>query len=317
MAILGQSGCGKTTLLRDIAGLEKPSSGSIVVRDQEVLRSGVSRVPAAKRGVGMVFQEFALFPNLTVSQNVAFGMSAHNKGRAESLLKLAGIDHLGARFPAELSGGQQQRVALVRSMAPNPRLLLLDEPFANVDAHLKQHLGQALREMLAQDGSSAVFITHDQNDALALSDCVAVMTQHDGGSKISQIGSPTDVYLKPDSIQVAELTGMVNLIQTTASKQSTTIGELRLDLYYDYQGQITLMIRPEQLHFTPDPNGSVTIEGCTFHGAYSLLNCSVGGHKLKVQHAHPLPLKTRGHLKSEQPLWFWKNGFERQPKLSQ
>ena len=194
VALLGESGCGKSTLLRCIAGLSEPSGGTISIGGQEVYSA--SQISPGKRALGFVFQDYALFPALTVEQNIAFGTSPDQHNRVQELMELVGVSQLKARFPQQLSGGQQQRVALARSLAPNPKLLLLDEPFSNVDAHRRFEIGEELREILQVHNTSAIFVTHDQTDALSLSDRVAVMTLSNGEGTIAQYDTP-ECLLKP------------------------------------------------------------------------------------------------------------------------
>ena len=191
VALLGESGSGKSTALRCIAGLEQPSNGQIFISGTKVYGSQVW-VPTERRGVGLVFQDYALFPSLTVAENIAFGLQVRDAQRVASLLKLTGLEDWKNQRPAQLSGGQQQRVALARALAPRPSLLLLDEPFANVDAHRRSQLGQALRRLLQAEGASALLVTHDQSSALVLCDRLAVLTPGDNGAILGQMDSPEE-----------------------------------------------------------------------------------------------------------------------------
>ena len=186
LALLGPSGCGKTTTLRLIAGLDRPDAGTIVLGGSEVQGPDVS-VPPERRRVGLVFQDYALFPHLDVRANVGFGLSRRNgrAARVAETLELVGLSALASRMPHELSGGQQQRVALARALAPNPRVVLLDEPFSNLDAALRNDLRNDVRRVLRESGTTAVFVTHDQEEALSLADQVAVMI--DG--RVLQVGA--------------------------------------------------------------------------------------------------------------------------------
>lgn len=206
--LLGPSGCGKTTLLRAIAGLERPNAGRILVGDDEVFHGERSwSMPPEDRRIGMVFQDFALFPHLTVMQNVGFGLPRLSRderdARVMSLLALVGLSDLAKRWPHQLSGGQQQRVALARALAPNPRLLLLDEPFSSLDIDLREHLAFEVRAILKQAGTTALFVTHDQLEAFALGDKVGVM--HDG--QLAQWAAPYTLYHEPATRFVAEFVG--------------------------------------------------------------------------------------------------------------
>ncbi|MEZ5341122.1 MAG: ABC transporter ATP-binding protein [Acidimicrobiales bacterium] len=200
LVLLGPSGCGKTTLLRLIAGLDRPDGGRIAIGGSTVAGDG-AWVPPEKRQVGMVFQDWALFPHLTVGQNVAFGLKgqADSNDRVAEMLGLVGLAPLADRLPSTLSGGQQQRVALARSLAPSPRVLLLDEPFSNLDAGLRTQLRGELRSLLRSLGITAVFVTHDREEALELGDRPAVF--RDGA--IAQVGDPVTVYAAPVSPWVA------------------------------------------------------------------------------------------------------------------
>jgi sulfate/thiosulfate transport system ATP-binding protein len=211
IALLGPSGSGKTTLLRIIAGLEFQDSGQVLINDEDV-----SDQPVAERGVGFVFQHYALFRHMTVADNVAFGLTVRKrrdrpakaviKARAEELLRLVQLEGLGNRLPAQLSGGQRQRVALARGLAIEPKLLLLDEPFGALDAKVRKDLRRWLRDLHKQMGLTSIFVTHDQEEALELADRVVVM-DHGG---IEQVGTPEDVYMKPATPFVANFVGENN-----------------------------------------------------------------------------------------------------------
>ena len=209
LALLGPSGCGKTTTLRLIAGFENPDSGTVEIAGRTVAGPGVNIAPE-KRRVGMVFQDYALFPHLTVAKNVAYGLSRkeNRAGVVESVLELTHLKGLGDRMPHELSGGQQQRVALARALAPEPAIVLLDEPFSNLDATLRARVRTEMREILTDAGATAIFVTHDQEEALSLADEVAVML--DG--VISQKAPPEELYNRPASRAVAEFVGDANFL---------------------------------------------------------------------------------------------------------
>ena len=200
-ALLGPSGSGKTTILRMIAGLDRPDSGDIFIDGARV-----NDIPGSKRGIGFVFQNYALFRYMTVADNIAFGLEVQKKSKAqikdrvEELLELISMKDLGKRYPHQLSGGQRQRVAFARALAPNPHLLLLDEPFAAIDAKVRRELRTWLREMIAQVGVTSIFVTHDQEEAMEVADTVIVTNQ----GQIEQIGTPEDICLHPASDFVNE-----------------------------------------------------------------------------------------------------------------
>ena len=219
LTILGESGCGKTTLLRDIAGLQTPTTGEIQIHNKCVFSDTKSiDISPAKRGVGLVFQEYALFPALTVSQNIVFGLhnvdNSEKKKRLEELLEGMGIVDIRHRFPHEISGGQQQRVALARSMAPRPKLILLDEPFANLDQPRTQQLFLDIKNMLQEINAAAILITHDHQDALTFSDKIAVFEKKPKGpAYFAQIDSPPNIYHQPLTENIAKMFGPCNLLE--------------------------------------------------------------------------------------------------------
>ncbi|MCX8087459.1 MAG: ABC transporter ATP-binding protein [Rhodocyclaceae bacterium] len=203
--LLGASGCGKTTVLRLIAGFERPTAGRILLRGT-VVADPAGNVPPEKRRIGMVFQDYALFPHLTVAGNVAFGLrekSALARRQVDELLELVGLSGLGGKYPHELSGGQQQRVALARALAPRPHLLLLDEPFSNLDVELRERLSLEVRAILKETGTAAILVTHDQHEAFAVADQVGVM--HEG--RIEQWDTPWNLYHRPATRHVADFVG--------------------------------------------------------------------------------------------------------------
>lgn len=201
--LLGASGCGKTSVLRCVLGLSTPQKGAIAL-DGVVLFDGTTNAPAHKRGIGMVFQDYALFPHLTVAQNIAFGLpKAQADLRVKQLLAMMDLQSLAKRYPHELSGGQQQRVALARSLAPKPKFVLLDEPFSNLDSGLRQSLSLQIKDLLKTQGVGAILVTHDQNEAFAMADVVGVMA--DG--RLCQWGSPYELYHNPKNRAVAGLIG--------------------------------------------------------------------------------------------------------------
>lgn len=261
-AVLGPSGCGKTTTLRCIAGFERVTKGTIRMRDR-VLETPTDRVPPEKRGIGLVFQDYALFPHLTVLENVMFGLRDAPRGEKESMareaLRMVGLNGFESRSPHHLSGGQQQRVALARTLAPCPELILLDEPFSNLDALLREGTRQEVRALLKKRGMSAVLVTHDQEEALSFADRVAVMRS----GQIEQVGTPEEVYYQPRTLFVAQFLGRTNLLLSQASgrKAETAIGPI--DLNRDAEGTVLVSLRPEHLTLEPcdsdlGPMGTIT-----------------------------------------------------------
>ena len=250
LALLGPSGCGKTTTLRLIAGFEHPDSGIVEIAGRTVAGPGVNVAPE-KRRVGMVFQDYALFPHLTVAKNVAYGLSRgkSRRGVVEDVLELTHLKGLGDRMPHELSGGQQQRVALARALAPEPAIVLLDEPFSNLDAALRARVRAEMREILTDAGATAIFVTHDQEEALSLADEVAVML--DGA--ISQKAPPEKLYNRPASRAVAGFVGEANFLpgRMSGGRFVSDLGEIPAAGEVDDGGEGDVMLRPEALLLLP------------------------------------------------------------------
>lgn len=245
-SILGPSGCGKTTTLRLIAGLERPDAGAIWIDGLRVCGSGTWVAPE-QRNVGMVFQDYALFPHLTVGANIAFGLAGWQapvrRQRVRKMLEIAGLAEKEHRFPHELSGGQQQRVALARALAPQPALVLLDEPFSNLDANLRSEMRREVEDLLRRVASTAIFVTHDQQEALALSDWVIVM--RDG--RIEQADRPRHVFRHPASRFVADFLGRANLLPASLGPRPGTL-ETALGLLSVSQQEMAHAIPPGAPH---------------------------------------------------------------------
>ena len=245
-ALLGPSGCGKTTTLRILAGFEQQDGGCVRYGDRVLCGNG-SHVAAEKRGIGLVFQDYALFPHLSVLENVKFGIrhwpKAKRLTRAEEVIRLVGLSGYEQRHPRQLSGGQQQRVAIARTLAPQPRLILLDEPFSNLDALLRQSTRREIRNVLKETGMTALLVTHDQEEALSFADRVAVMR----GGRIEQVGTPEEVYYRPRTLFVAQFLGRTNLLLSNAEGEtaSTPLGRLPIDR--EAEGSVLLSLRPEHL----------------------------------------------------------------------
>jgi iron(III) transport system ATP-binding protein len=242
-ALLGPSGCGKTTTLRLIAGLERPDDGEVLVAGR-TLASPTEFVAPDKRRIGMVFQDYALFPHMDVAANVAYGLGRRpDSGRVRRALELVGLGDAAARSVHQLSGGQQQRVALARALAPTPDLVLLDEPFSNLDAGLRDRLRQEVREILLEAGVTALFVTHDQEEALSLADTVAVM--RDG--RIEQAGSPEEIYSRPATRWMAEFIGEIEALPGEArdGRAACELGSFPVD--EGITGPVDVLVRPESL----------------------------------------------------------------------
>ncbi|MEU8515664.1 ABC transporter ATP-binding protein [Kitasatospora sp. NPDC048722] len=243
--VLGPSGCGKSTLLRVVAGFHPAASGSVVLHGR-TLDDGRRRVAAERRNIGLVPQDGALFPHLTVAGNIGFGLPrAERRARVAELLELVGLPGLADRRPHQLSGGQQQRVALARALAPRPGLLLLDEPFAALDAALRAELRREVAATLRKAGTTAILVTHDQDEALAFADTVAVL--RDG--RIAQAGPPEALYHRPADAAVARVLGETNLVPATR----TPFGSLPLAEPVPLAAGALALVRPHQLRLNPDP----------------------------------------------------------------
>ncbi|MGJ3253808.1 MAG: ABC transporter ATP-binding protein [Elainellaceae cyanobacterium] len=270
LGLLGPSGCGKTTLLRLIAGFERPQTGTVELDHQFVSDSSVW-LPPEKRGIGMVFQDYALFPHLTVAQNVVFGLKSLRgqtkekmRDRLQHAIALVGLEGFENRYPHQLSGGQQQRVALARALAPHPALVLLDEPLSNLDAKVRLQLRQELRDILKAAGTSAIFVTHDQEEALSICDRVAVMCY----GCLEQVGSPEDIYRNPSSRFVAEFVTQANFIEAyrESNRWKTELGYLDIHHAPLESDATELMIRQEDMQLVLDETSDVVIYDRQFLG---------------------------------------------------
>ncbi len=269
LVLLGSSGCGKTTTLRLVAGLERPNQGLIWLDGRAVAGAG-QWVPPEERRIGMVFQDFALFPHLSVQENIAFALQdtrgQDRQRRVNMLLDLVGLSGLGKRYPHQLSGGQQQRIALARALAPQPSVVLLDEPFSNLDAALRKTMREEVRRILQATETTAIFVTHDQEEALSLADTVAVMQ----AGEILQVGQPDELYRFPASLDVATFLGETNLIPGQAKGDSAHTFLGALPLARPAIGEVTVMIRPESLILSPASTGA-TVSQVRFYGYYQTL----------------------------------------------
>jgi putative spermidine/putrescine transport system ATP-binding protein len=284
VALLGPSGCGKTTALRIVAGFETADSGSVTVDGADI-----AAIPAAKRDMGMVFQSYSLFPNMSALDNVGFGLrmrklrSAERNRRAAELLEMVGLDDHARHYPHQLSGGQQQRVALARALAIEPRVLLLDEPLSALDAKVRLQLREQIRSLQQRLGTTTLFVTHDQEEALSMADRVGVMS----GGKLEQIAEPAELYARPATAFVAEFVGTMNRIpgqfqgQQQEGRQRVSAlgavlpvhGETPLGL----DGDVDVLVRPEGLRIEAAPDGNGVVTDRTFLGSLTRISVRLPG----------------------------------------
>ena len=288
--LLGPSGCGKTTLLRCIAGFETPTAGAILLDGQDITAD-----PPNRRRVNTVFQSYALFPHLTVAQNVAFGLEMLGKPRSEvrattdRMLALVRLDGLASRLPAALSGGQQQRVALARALAPQPQVLLLDEPLSALDLKLRREMQGELKRLQAETGITFVFVTHDQEEALAMSDRIGVMS----GGRLLQVGTPRAIYETPADRFVASFIGESSFVEATAGGGVLTLSTGEVLGRGEGTGPVTVALRPESLRLLPAGQGPrATVEGATYLGTDSTVRVRLADGTpvtLRLPASEPLP----------------------------
>jgi putative spermidine/putrescine transport system ATP-binding protein len=291
VTLLGPSGCGKTTILRMIAGFEQPTSGTITVDGHDI-----TTLAPNKRQIGMVFQAYALFPNMNVADNIGFGLKIagmpkpQREARVEEMLKLIGLSGLGKRFPFELSGGQQQRVALARALAPSPRMLLLDEPLSALDAKIRVSLREQIREIQRELGITTVFVTHDQEEALSISDRIVVMN----AGNVEQFGEPFDIYNRPATRFVATFVGTLNTLEGTVADAATktvrlggsTVTVPALPASARAGEAIALTMRPEAVSLTTDGSRDIVLDGkvaeVAFLGSVIRLKVDLGDNVISL-----------------------------------
>ena len=282
VGILGVSGSGKTTALRLIAGFEKPDSGIIEMRN-EIISNEEIYLPPEERNVGMVFQDYALFPHLDVKSNIAFGLSKNQikSGRLNEVIEMCNLNDYSAKLPQELSGGQQQRVALARALAPNPEVILLDEPFTSLDAHMARDLRDEVMTLLRETETTAIIVTHDQEEALSVCDVVSVL---ENGSVI-QSATPQEIYLNPVSQTVANSVGDPNILKgfSINGMVETSLGTF----VSAYDGALDVSIRPECIELNLDTQGNYVVKECTFYGHDQVI--SFQNSKGEVFRARSLP----------------------------
>jgi iron(III) transport system ATP-binding protein len=310
LTLLGPSGCGKTTTLRCIAGLEKPEDGDIIIDGKPMLSQGF--VPPAKRGIGMVFQNYAVWPHMKVFNNIAYGLKIQKMARADirqrvnKVLDLVGLAGLQDRYPSQLSGGQQQRVALARALVSNPKVLLLDEPLSNLDAKLREGLRFEIKSLVRRMGITSVYVTHDQAEAMVISDRIAVMDSGD----VIQVGKPQEIYKKPANRFVADFIGTMNFINaeivriqpdSEAIYVKTDFSDQMLcqasDTMTDFSAgdNVYVSIRPEDVEvFAEPPQDSqnlfkATIAHKAYLGNFLYLFFNLNGTMIRVQVPHHLP----------------------------
>jgi putative spermidine/putrescine transport system ATP-binding protein len=283
VSFLGPSGCGKTTVLRMVAGFEEPSHGRIVVAGKDI-----TNLRPNQRNIGMVFQAYALFPNLTVAQNIGFGLKVAGMARADidarvgEMLGIIKLPQLGDRYPYQLSGGQQQRIALARALAPKPKLLLLDEPLSALDAKVRVSLREEIRSIQKSLGITTIFVTHDQEEALSISDRIAVMY----GGKAEQVGTPFEIYNKPETKFVANFVGTLNVLEGTVVDAAT--GKVRVNGEdFAFKGRLNgskagdtlaLALRPEAISLGRQPGRDASLSGeiAEVHFLGSVIRVRVG-----------------------------------------
>ena len=303
VCLLGPSGCGKTTLLRLVAGFEEPDAGAIHLGGQLVSRPGHVVAPE-KRHIGMVFQDYALFPHMTVAQNIVFGLfrrpATHRDRRLADLLQLVGLQDMAERYPHELSGGQQQRVALARALAPGPQLLLLDEPFSNLDVNLRRQLRQEMQDVLRRTDMTTILVTHDQEEALSLADTLAILDQ----GRVVQYDTPETIVQRPSTRFVAEFLALGHFLPGEIRDHCivTEMGPVRLDSDMpatpDGCREVDLLIPPECLTLCDNGHGiRARVTQITFHGTRKLYTVRLpSGAYLQGLCAHDAPLQTGAQI---------------------
>lgn len=285
--LLGPSGCGKTTVLRAIAGFISPQAGQVRLGEQ-VISSPDQVVPPEKRGMGMVFQDYALFPHLSIADNIAFGLTglgrAEKRKRVQDVLELVELPDLSGRYPHELSGGQQQRIALARALAPDPRLLLMDEPFSNLDTDLRRQLSQEVRHILKRRGIAAIMVTHDQQEAFTISDKIGILS----AGKVQQWGAPETLYYQPATPEVAAFVGKGELFKGRVNAEMAVETELGLLEFAEPLGvdggcDVQLFLRPGDLYLSHDGGVPGEILSSEFQGSQVLYRVRLGsGREVEV-----------------------------------
>ena len=297
--LLGASGCGKTTLLRAIAGFEQPDNGEIYLKERLIFGANCN-IPPQQRRLGYVVQEGVLFPHLNVYRNIAYGLgdgkgcSPEERQRIDEVMALTGICALADRFPHQLSGGQQQRVALARAIAPNPELILLDEPFSALDEHLRQQIRHDMLQALRQSGTSAIFVTHDRDEALRYADKIAVLQN----GEILQIANPRTLYWSPKHLSTATFIGESIVLPATLNSPSTAhcqLGDIAVIDKSQGQQSGTLLLRPEQFCLSKTPQNSTAlfnaiVRHVEFKGKITAIQIEINGFEIELEEHHGIEL---------------------------
>jgi iron(III) transport system ATP-binding protein len=287
VTLLGPSGCGKTTMLRMIAGFEKPTSGEIRIDDQAV-SSVKTFVPPERRGIGMVFQSYAVWPHMTVFENVAYPLKIARlpkeeiRNRVDWILDAVHLSQYAKRVPSQLSGGQQQRVALGRALVSEPKVLLLDEPLSNLDAKLRESMRFEIKEIQRTFGITVVYVTHDQTEAMAMSDRIIVINR----GIIQQVGNPTEIYRRPANQFVADFVGKVNFLRGEVVPGHIELAGIRQSVLYDgpYTGKVVLAVRPENIALRNSGEGALEgkIAGMFYLGDINDCRVDINGAAVRV-----------------------------------
>ncbi|MBN4054600.1 ABC transporter ATP-binding protein [Nitrospira defluvii] len=318
MALLGPSGSGKTTILRLIAGLERPDQGRIFLEEEDVCSSGHC-LPPEKRAIGMVFQDYALFPHLTVAGNIAFGVRRKSQSEKirfiDTIVEMVGLSSFRERYPHELSGGQQQRVALARALAPDPVVILLDEPFSNLDPDMRTQMRSDVTEILQKAGRTAVLVTHDHEEAFAMADRIALL--NDG--RLEQIGTPEAVYHTPVTPFVADFVGHADFISGVVQKDiiETVIGNLQNNSKFPSGTEVVVMIRPDDIDLISKEMGNATIWNRQFRGSENLYTVRLSSGEIIHSSLHSLAVypnqtKVNIRLKLTHTVVFEKSEIDRE-----
>ncbi len=305
VCFLGPSGCGKTTTLRMVAGFEIPSSGAITIKDKDV-----TNIPVNKRGIGFVFQNYALFPHLSVAKNIAYGLEGKKLDKAtiakkvKDSLALVGLPNVADRYPTELSGGEQQRVALARVLVMEPSLLLMDEPLSNLDAKLRIHMRTEIRHLQKKLGITCLYVTHDQAEALTVADKIVVMSK----GVVEQVGSPKEIYYNPSCAFVADFIGQANTLQMPISSYTDETVTCSVLPGYDFEARkgqgfpedmskaenANLIIRPENVSVNaPDRDGMpATVASAIFIGSHTEYELMLGENRWRINASVPTKIDT-------------------------